>query len=404
MSRSLLACAGALVVTLACTSACRAQSAQASDPAHAVTESPAAAPLTLAADPAIDRLQTPFIGSFRAADARAAGGGADGASGAAGVALWFHACPIQVTGLDNALYYEIAREDSPAAPFSQGVLHFYRAGKSGEFRLRQYLFNGVQQGALTGLWCDPSSLPTIDAAHLFVRCDLAVRTDEPSKGALTAASAGRFPVGGPTGVGAAVEAQTRLVATGDRLELTESGFDAAGALVWGASPDRGAPAVVFSREQPKWSPVRNDDGLVTITLVSGETGSEAFAGAGEVVVQYTGYFTDGRIFDSSRREGREPFRVRLPGPIIKGWADGLKGMVKGERRRIVIPPALAYGVRGRPPVIPPDSTLIFDVECLYVDNSPPPAQPQIPPVPDVPPPKRPAPAAPPGAEHEGSGR
>jgi FKBP-type peptidyl-prolyl cis-trans isomerase FkpA len=95
------------------------------------------------------------------------------------------------------------------------------------------------------------------------------------------------------------------------------------------------------------------------------TGEEAEAGR-HVVVHYTGHLPDGSVFDSSVERG-DPFDLVLgTGAVIGGWEEGLLGMREGGRRRLVIPPALAYGAGGRPPVIPPESTLIFDVELLQV--------------------------------------
>ena len=83
-------------------------------------------------------------------------------------------------------------------------------------------------------------------------------------------------------------------------------------------------------------------------------------------VHYTGWFTNGKKFDSS--VGKAPFEVTPLGnaPVIKGWNEGIMGMKVGGRRQLRIPPDLAYGANGYPGVIPPNSTLIFDVHLLSV--------------------------------------
>jgi FKBP-type peptidyl-prolyl cis-trans isomerase FkpA len=97
------------------------------------------------------------------------------------------------------------------------------------------------------------------------------------------------------------------------------------------------------------------------------TGSGAEATPGQVaVVHYTGWLTDGTKFDSSRDRG-EPFAFPVGGgQVIAGWDEGVAGMKVGGRRKLVIPPDLGYGAGGSPPVIPPASTLVFDVELLEV--------------------------------------
>ena len=85
-----------------------------------------------------------------------------------------------------------------------------------------------------------------------------------------------------------------------------------------------------------------------------------------VSVHYTGKLEDGTVFDSSVPRG-QPFTFTLgAGQVIKGWDLGGEGMTIGEKRNLVIPPHLAYGIRGAGATIPPNATLIFDVELLEV--------------------------------------
>ena len=112
------------------------------------------------------------------------------------------------------------------------------------------------------------------------------------------------------------------------------------------------------------STTTTDSGLVIEELEVG-TGDEARAGR-EVTVHYTGWLTDGTKCDSSV-DRAQPFSFPLgAGHVIKGWDEGVSGMKVGGKRKLTIPASLGYGARGAGGVIPPNATLVFEVELLRV--------------------------------------
>ncbi len=107
-----------------------------------------------------------------------------------------------------------------------------------------------------------------------------------------------------------------------------------------------------------------ESGLKIIDLVSGD-GAEAKSGQ-KVSVNYRGSLENGKEFDSSY--GRAPFTFSLgAGQVIKGWDEGVAGMRVGGKRQLIIPPELGYGSRGAGGVIPPNATLIFEVDLLAIN-------------------------------------
>jgi FKBP-type peptidyl-prolyl cis-trans isomerase len=115
--------------------------------------------------------------------------------------------------------------------------------------------------------------------------------------------------------------------------------------------------------------VKTDSGLQYWDIKVG-TGPVANDGD-HVKVHYTGWFTDGKKFDSSV-DAHQPYGFTLgKGEVIKGWDEGVTGMKVGGKRQLRIPPELAYGDAGYKKIVPPNATLIFDVQLLAVTPTPP---------------------------------
>lgn len=130
--------------------------------------------------------------------------------------------------------------------------------------------------------------------------------------------------------------------------------------------------------------VKFPDGLQILDLKVGD--GQAVPTGATVRVQYTGWLSDGKLFDTSRQAGRDTLCAILLNtqqtngdctPVIPGWNEGVPGMKVGGKRKLVIPPSLAYGEQGAPPTIPANATLTFTVELVSIVTTaaPPPATP-----------------------------
>jgi len=142
-------------------------------------------------------------------------------------------------------------------------------------------------------------------------------------------------------------------------------------LACSAGPDEKSktktePSAPPLTEKEEKEATKTNSGLKYLDLKKGD-GAEAKKGK-TVHVHYTGWLTNGKKFDSSLDRGK-PFDFELgAGDVIKGWDEGVAGMKVGGKRKLIIPPDLGYGARGtRDGAIPPNATLIFEVELLKVE-------------------------------------
>lgn len=159
-----------------------------------------------------------------------------------------------------------------------------------------------------------------------------------------------------------------------------AGFLILGVLGWATGCNQSTPAGTTGT--PSGAPVASSPAATgspaagagkTVTTQTGLQYEDIVVGTGAqpnkgqvVVVHYVGRLTDGKKFDASTDRG-QPFEFPLGvGQVIPGWDEGVASMKVGGKRKLTVPGNLAYGPQGRPPVIPPNATLVFDVELLSI--------------------------------------
>ncbi|MGD9688682.1 MAG: CpcT/CpeT family chromophore lyase [Phycisphaerales bacterium] len=275
---------------------------------------------------------------------------------------------VDVPGFDNAVYFEIARADSPSRPYRQGILHFYRTGgASGALKLRLFSLAGAPTlgDAVVGLWLAPEVFPDLNPAALRPIVDITLA----KSGAGYTGSSGRFPVQ----LGSAIEGEISIELAPGRVSLGDRAYDAAGKQVSGLPAGE---SLVFSTAPSSMRVTKRDDGMFIIDLVppAGSPAAEAGSDA-RVAVHFSGWLhTDGWKFASSRDprwDGApvEPQLVSLQAKLLSAWTKGLPGVTKGTIRRLIVPSGMAFHNVGSPQWrVPPDTPVIFEIECVWVED------------------------------------
>ncbi len=278
-------------------------------------------------------------------------------------ALLLNLARVDIRGVDNALYFEIVRADTPHVPFRQGLFIFWK--KEGYLRLRVLdLASKTLADSVVGLWTRPSLFPELATDQLIPNLDVQLK---PQGDGWVSEASGRVPT---TKIGA-WELETSVGFSAKAISFNDRGLDMAGNQVFG-TPD-GKP-LVFSPCEPNIKAREMEGGLIVIDLVPPAPDLPKAEDNTLMAIHYSGWLTDGTCFGTSR--GKEAQQVQLPANFIAGFNMGLPGIAKGSVRRLWIPSGLAFGPLGNAGFkIPPDSPIIFEVECRFLEKLPPPPPP-----------------------------
>lgn len=273
-----------------------------------------------------------------------------------GVDIVVTMAPVYIPGLTDTMYSETARADEPDEPYDVAVHRFIRTGSGIRMRTHR-LTTGVDNArrAFAGVFALPEGTPVvIDPGTLFPTLDYAVReTDTGFKGSTP------FPY--PTSNRGAIEVKGAFEVSGDRLVLSERGFDGDGQMVWGPEDE----GTVFTRTDPIATHYQTEGGVHVVEYNTGE--GDPIINGNFIVVHYDGYIPDGRMFDSSVQKG-EAFRYRFPGRLITGWIEGMQQARVGSVRRLFIPSELAYGSRGAGnPLIGANQDIRFLIRTIAIE-------------------------------------
>ncbi|MFG0286338.1 MAG: FKBP-type peptidyl-prolyl cis-trans isomerase [Phycisphaerales bacterium JB039] len=287
--------------------------------------------------------------------------------------LVVHLAPFTSPTLGHVIYVESAREGDPWTATRQSLFKVYRFGD--QLRLRTLEFRSHENRQwehLIGMWAAPDLIPGDQ-----ISADATIATMDLNMDAAATGCAGASPCPYPTREYDAVEMTSSLQISPDRIVTKDTFYGADGSVVAGAGVTSDASGIEWEPLQTDVTVQRDDDGLVQIFMTSVPEDAETPTEGANVYVHYSGWLLSGQMFDSSHLRG-VAYRFVYPGQFIEGWSRAIADMAPGARRKLIIPPELGYADRPMRS-IPPNSTLIFDVEMLKIE---PPTEPA--PTPDQP--------------------
>lgn len=304
-------------------------------------------------DADIKNLATLMSGQWKTSQAVPSDGGSP-------VELVMGIAPVAVEGLSNTLYCEVCRADQLRVPIRQTILSFTRVG--GKIRMTTFEYrrsHGLFPPAYT-MWAAPESFPWRAGADDLV-ATLAFDLNGSGDSYM-----GKTPHAYPTGISGAIEMTSEISISKNGFEVADRGFDASGKQVWG--PAAGQFTKFVHAEIPV-RVVKGEDGLLTITYPSKLQGEPAKKDE-QVTVNYVAYLENGSEVDSSY-EKQHPLTFPQGAKLLPGWNMMMEDVQAGMLRRLVLPPKFAYGEQGRRrDHIPPDATLIYDIDVVSVQAPP----------------------------------
>lgn len=276
--------------------------------------------------------------------------------------------PVKMDAYPDAMYVEVAAEDTAYEPYYQAVLQFWKRGNTVHLRTLEAK-EEARNGAMTGMWMYPGFFPGFRAEDFRGTLDM---TMAPSGNGWTGKTSCAYPVNER----GAVEMTSELRIEPGSLQVADRFFDASGALVSG--PAAGT-FYGFSKADHPFVSEQIIDGVWRITMLDLDEG-KAIAALDKVGFRYWGYLqasdNPGYMFDSSELAGRDVLRFTAPGRLIEGLQPAIMGLQAGEWHRFII--RSDQGYKERPAAgggIPAWSDLIFTFQTQYVEAPPPPPEP-----------------------------